>query len=139
MTGESETNEVKQPWECQHPHETFTYVLTARSSVGPTVTTKVTFHAQLTAKWCAHARRVEETAKQRRAAELRRTDENERASAETERHRIEQERKRFFAQCEEHGGSPVIPGTFSSQREAEENEILCRAPNGTVIERFQNP
>lgn len=120
---------VKQPWECAHPHQSFTYVLTARATVGATITTTVHFHAELTARWCTKHKELAEQASRRiqkeEAAERRRTEENERISAETERHRIEGAQKHYEANCRAIGGAPVeIDGG---------TKIVCRAPNGGVL------
>lgn len=135
LTEPGEAQIIEQPWNCHARNEQFDYVITARAAVGETVSTMVRFRPQLSAGWCARAKSREAAAKRRQAAEARRQKERERISADTERERIESERKRFEAECEAHGGSTIIPGTFSSQREAEENEVLCRNERGETLGR----
>lgn len=60
LTAERENNIVTAPWTCRRPQQTFHYVLTARGNVGTTVTAQVTFHAQISARWCGAAKAREE-------------------------------------------------------------------------------
>lgn len=69
-TAEEPANEVKQPWSCRSPHQSFIYVLTAQGSIGPPVSGTAAFHAELSPRWCSRARAAERVAK-RRAAERR--------------------------------------------------------------------
>jgi Protein of unknown function (DUF3761) len=86
LTEEAGENVVKVPWECKRPHQTFRYRLTARGQVGDTVTTHVTFHAQLSSRWCAASKARDEA--QRLAAQREREAEH-RAREERERHSVE--------------------------------------------------
>jgi hypothetical protein len=60
LTAERESNVITAKWDCRRPRQTFSYVLTARGEAGATVTARVTFHAQLSTRWCATAKRREE-------------------------------------------------------------------------------
>jgi Protein of unknown function (DUF3761) len=72
LTAERENNIVRVGWSCKQPEQTFHYALTARGEAGVTVTAQVTFHAQLTRRWCATAKREEAqlAAKRRHEAEI---------------------------------------------------------------------
>jgi hypothetical protein len=133
LAGEFPENTFVQPWDCRQPKRVFHYTLTARAEVGATLTTKVTFHAQLSAHWCAVAKRrearqraeAERRAAEQRAAERRRSEEAERESAKIERERIEGEQHHFEANCRAVGGTPVeIDGG---------TKIVCKGPNGGAI------
>ncbi len=94
LTAERESNVVTVPWSCRHPRQAFHDTLTARGNVGATVTTEVTFHAPLSAQWCAAARGREEAqraaAKRRHEAERRETERRETTEREA-RQRSEHE------------------------------------------------
>lgn len=60
LTEPGQSNVMITLWTCKRPWQTFNFTLTARGDVGATVTTKVTFHAELSARWCAAAKAREE-------------------------------------------------------------------------------
>ncbi|MHB8240844.1 MAG: DUF3761 domain-containing protein [Solirubrobacteraceae bacterium] len=113
LTAERPGNVVRSPWSCARPHQVFHDTITARGDIGATVTAKVTFHAQLSAKWCAAAKAREEA---QRAA-LRRQHEAE-ARRESE--------QREAAQRE------------ALQREAEQRESVSSCTNGTYVNAAGN-
>jgi hypothetical protein len=84
LTEEAEGNAVKVTWDCRRPYQAFHYTLTARGQVGDTVTAHITFHAQISRRWCDAAKAREEA--QRIAAERRRRV----AEEEAARHKREQ-------------------------------------------------
>ncbi|HEX3910736.1 MAG TPA: DUF3761 domain-containing protein [Solirubrobacteraceae bacterium] len=84
LTEEAEANVLEVPWSCRHPNQAFHYKLTARGHLGETVTTSVTFHAQLSARWCSATKAREEA--QRLAAQHRRElEQRERERRQRER------------------------------------------------------
>jgi hypothetical protein len=91
LTSQRESNAVVVRWTCRHPRQAFHYTLTARGEVGATVTAQVTFHAQLSARWCAAAKQRREArraAVRRHEAELREAKQREEAA-----HRLAEQRE----------------------------------------------
>lgn len=112
LTEETEADVVEVPWECRHPRQSFHYTLTARGHVGATVTTRVVFHAQLSAQWCAVAKAREEA---RRAAARHKREAELRAAAQREAERRAAER-----------------------RETEHREVASTCTNGTYVNSAGN-
>jgi hypothetical protein len=90
LTAETEGNVVKAQWSCRRPRQTFRDILTARGNVGATVSTEITFHAQITRRWCSAAMQREEAqraaAKRQHEAELREAKRREAEQHEAEQH-----------------------------------------------------
>jgi hypothetical protein len=106
LTDEAESNAVEVPWSCRHPNQVFRYRLTARARVGETVSTSVTFHARLSARWCSAAKARE--AAQRLAAQRRR----ELEVREQERRRREQVERQAHEHEAPEGASTCTNGTY---------------------------
>jgi Protein of unknown function (DUF3761) len=90
LTEEAEANAIDVPWDCRRPFQAFDYKLTARGLVGATITTRIVFHAQLSAHWCAGAKAREEA---QRAAVRRRHEAEQRAAVQHEAERRAAERQ----------------------------------------------
>jgi len=103
LTEELEQNVVTVPWSCSHPHQAFHFTLTARGQVGDTVTTRSTFHAQLSAHWCAATLAREEAqrlaAQRRREAEVREAQKREAEHGEAERREAERRETETTSTC----------------------------------------
>jgi hypothetical protein len=106
LTEEVEANAIEVPWSCKRPNQAFHYKLTARGHVGETVSTSVTFHAQLSARWCSAAKAHEEA--QRLAAQHRR----ELEQRERERRRREQGERESRERHERERASTCTNGTY---------------------------
>lgn len=89
LTAERESNAVRFAWSCRRPRQAFRELLTARASVGATITAEVTFHAQLSSRWCQAKRQREEA--QRAAAKRERevVEQRDREQGEREQHEHE--------------------------------------------------
>ncbi|HEX4466860.1 MAG TPA: DUF3761 domain-containing protein [Solirubrobacteraceae bacterium] len=84
---EERENAIVVPWSCHHPWQTFHYELAARMEDGSVVSGRITFHAQLSGRWCTAAKQREEARlaeKRRHESELREAKQREVAAREQE-------------------------------------------------------
>jgi putative hemolysin len=106
-------------WSCSNAGGQYSYTVTARSDVGPTLTRRGHFKA-VTVTRCAALRRQEQDARQRDIRkyeeEVKRTEREQRAAVEREEYN-----------CRAEGGTPITLHT------SEGNVPACRAPDGGLL------
>lgn len=106
-------------WSCSNAGGEYSYTVTARSDVGPTLTRRGHFKA-VTVTRCAALRRQEQEARQR---DIRKYEEEVNRSEREQREAVERE----AYNCRAEGGTPITLHT------SEGNVPACRAPNGGLL------
>ncbi len=107
------------PWSCHSPNGVYSYVVTARTDVGHTLTRKGRF-SPVNSDRCHYLEKLEAEAREQ---ENREVTEKYEAEARAERQRVEN----YEENCRKLGGSPVVLEVHG------ENRIFCRGPNGGII------
>ncbi len=120
---------IAQSWSCREPGA-YSYLVSARSDTGPTLTRRGHF-ASVSRAWCRAAKQKEARARERherqeverRDREARREAERRNGEARARREALE----RWERNCRAEGGTPITLYT------SEGPERACRAPNGGLL------
>lgn len=111
-------------WSCQLRGQTIHFTVRAVGGSGPPLVRTGVFKIRLTARWCAAAKRRENSGKARiRAEERQEAAEHVRREREKHQHEIE----RYETNCRAIGGIPVEISTSEGRR------IVCHSKTGGVI------
>jgi hypothetical protein len=122
-----DTREIS--WSCETPGESYTLTATARSTVGATVTATGEFREDLTARWCAKAKKAEKAANRRFAREEQAEGERLLAKERNEKEQPKRELEQWEGNCRQLGGHVV----WLHVGDAGAVAPYCRGPNGGTI------